>query len=146
MQEWYRDPESARLVRISTLAQSPPPDTIPIMANNTSLQDKFYPIRTSLPSCILLPVTNGNNFEVTNRNNFELKPQFINTLPRFHGLESEDAYFFIREFEEVCVMMRIFQLTEDAVRLRFILFALNYIAKKCFTIFPPVRFLHGMIL
>ena len=99
MQEWYRDPNSAKIVRISTLAQTPPPDTIPIMANNISLQDKFYPIRTSLPSCILLPVTNGNNFE--------LKPQFINTLPRFHGLESEDAYFFIREFEEVCVMMRI---------------------------------------
>ena len=104
MQEWYRDPTSARLVKISTLAQTPPPDTIPIMANNTSLQDKFYPIRTSLPSCIL--------------------------LPRFHGLESEDAYFFIREFEEVCVMMRISQLTEDAVRLRFIPFALKDIAKK----------------
>ena len=122
MQEWYQDPNSARLVRISTLAQTPPPDTIPIMANNTSLQDKFYPIRTSLPSCILLPVTNGNNFE--------LKPQFINTLPRFHGLESEDEYFFIREFGEVCVMMKIFQLTEDAVRLRFIPFALKDIAKK----------------
>ena len=91
MQEWYRDPISARLVRTSTLAQTPLPDTIPIMANNTSLQDKFYPIRTSLPSCILLPEANGNNFE--------LKSQFINTLPRFHGLESEDAYFFIREFE-----------------------------------------------
>jgi len=122
MQEWYRDSNSARLVRISTLAQTPPLDTIPIMINNVSLQDKFYPIRTSLPSCILLPTTNGNNFE--------LKPQFINTLPRFHGLESEDAYFFIREFEEVCLMMRISQLTEDAVRLRFIPFALKDIAKK----------------
>ena len=122
MQEWYRDPISARLVRTSTLAQTPLPDTIPIMANNTSLQDKFYPIRTSLPSCILLPEANGNNFE--------LKPQFINTLPRFHGLESEDAYFFIREFEEVCLMMRIPQLGEDAVRLRFIPFALKDIAKK----------------
>ena len=96
MQEWYRDPDSARLVRISTLAHTPPLD---LMENNVSLQDRFYPIRTSLPSCILLPVTNGNHFE--------LKPQFINTLPRFHGLESEDAYFFIREFEEVCLMMRI---------------------------------------
>ena len=44
--------------------------------------------------------------------------------------ESEDAYFFIREFEEVCLMMRISQLTEDAVRLRFIPFALKDIAKK----------------
>jgi len=23
------------------------------------------------------------------------------TLPKYHGLKSEDAYFFIREFEEV---------------------------------------------
>ena len=92
------------------------------MTNNVSLQDRFYPIRTSLPSCILLPEPNGNHFE--------LKPQFINTLPRFHGLESEDAYIFIREFEEVCQMMRISQLTEDAVRLRFIPFALKDLAKK----------------
>ena len=92
------------------------------MANNISLQDKFYPIRTSHPSCILLHEANGNNFE--------LKSQLINTLPRFHGLESEDAYFFIREFEEVCLMMRIPQLREDAVRLRFIPFALKDIAKK----------------
>ena len=92
------------------------------MANPISLQDKFYPIRTSLPSCILVPEANGNNFE--------LKPQFINTLPRFHGLESEDTYFFIREFEEVCLMMRIPQLGEDAIRLRFILFTLKDIAKK----------------
>ena len=120
MQEWYRDPITSRLVRNTTLA--PPPNTIPIMANPTSLQNKFYPIRTSLPSCILLPEANGNNFE--------LKPQFINTLPRFHGLESKDAYFFIREFEEVCLMMRIPQLGEDAVRLRFIPFALKDIAKK----------------
>ena len=92
------------------------------MANHVSLQDKFYPIRTSLPSCIILPETNGNNFE--------LKPQFINILPRFHSLESEDAYFFIQEFEEVCLMMRILQLREDVVKLRFIPFALKDMAKK----------------
>ena len=68
----------------------------PVMA---SQQDRFYPIRTSLPSFIKLPEANGNNFE--------LKPQFINTLPKFHSLESEDAYFFVREFKEVCLMIRI---------------------------------------
>ena len=45
-------------------------------------------------------------------------------------MESEDAYFFIREFEEVCLMMRIPQLGEDAIRLRFIPFALKDLAKK----------------
>ena len=68
------------------------------MAQPISLQDKFYPVRASLPSCIQHPSIGDNNFE--------LKPQFINTLPKFHGLESEDAYFFIREFEEVCLMKK----------------------------------------
>jgi len=122
MQEWYRDPISSRLVRNTILTHTPLPTTNPSMANHVSIQDKFYQIRTSLASCIILPEANGNNFE--------LKPQFINTLPRYHGLESEDAYFFIREFEEVCLMMRIPQLGKDAVRLRFIPFALKDMAKK----------------
>jgi len=84
------------------------------MANHISLQDKFFPIRKSLPSCIQLPEAKGNNFE--------LKSQFINTLPKFLDMEYEDAYFFIREFEEVCLIMRIPQLGEDTVRLQFILF------------------------
>ena len=57
-------------------------------------------------------------------------PQFINTLPKFHGLGSEDAYFFIREFEEVCLMMKISHLVDDAIRLRFVPFALKDLAKK----------------
>ena len=87
-----------------------------------SLQDRFYPIRTSLPSCIKLSEANGNNFE--------LNPQFINTLPKFHGLESEDAYFFVREFEEVRLMMCIPQLGDNAIRLLFIPFFLKDLAKK----------------
>jgi len=62
------------------------------MAQPTSLQDRFYPIRTSLLSSILLPSIGEHNFE--------LKPQFINTLPKFHGLEYEDAYFFIRDLRK----------------------------------------------
>ena len=95
------------------------------MAQSTSLQDRFYPIRTSLSSCILLPSVGEYNFE--------LKPQFINTPPKFHGLESEDAYFFIREFEEVYLMMKIPHLVEDAIRLRFVPFALKDLTKKCLT-------------
>jgi len=116
------DPIASRLIRNTTLAHTPLLDTNPIMANHVSLQDKFYPIRTSLPSSIILPEANGYNFE--------LKPQFINTLSKFHGLESENAYFFIWEFEEACLMMRIFQLGTDAVRLRFIPFVLKDMAKK----------------
>jgi len=80
-------------------------------------------MKISLPSCIWLPEASGNSFE--------LKPQFINTLLKFHDLESEDAYFFIREFKEVCVMMSINHLGEDVVRLRFVPFALKDLTKKC---------------
>jgi len=109
MQEWSRDPITSGLVRNTPLSHTPPPEIYPIMANHVSLQDKFCSIRTSLPSYIILPEANGNNFE--------LKPQFINTLHGFHGLESENAYFFIRKFEEVWLMMRIPQLGKDVVRL-----------------------------
>jgi len=122
VQEWSTDPSTSRLVRNTPLAPTPPPEFIPFMTNQVSLQDKFYLIRTSLPSCFRSLEANDNNFE--------LKPQFINTLPRFYGLESEDANFFIREFEEVCLMMRFPQTGEDTVRLRFIPFALKDIAKK----------------
>jgi len=65
-----------------------------------------------------------------NGNNFELKPQFMNTLSKFHDLESEDAYFSVRKFEEVCLIMHTPQLGDDVVRLRFIPFSLNDLAKK----------------
>ena len=81
------------------------------MAQPPSLQDRFYPIRTSLASCIQLP-DEGND-------QFELKPQYDNTLLKFHEFESKDAYFFIREFEEVCLVMKIANLGVDTIKLRF---------------------------
>ena len=51
-------------------------------------------------------------------------------LPKFQGKETEDAYIFISEFEEVCAMLKIQQLIEDAVKLSFIPFALKDNAKK----------------
>ena len=62
--------------------------------------------------------------------NYEIKPQYISMLPRFVGKDAEDAYIFIREFEEVCAMMKSEQLSEDATNLRFIPFALKDQAKK----------------
>jgi len=82
----------------------------------------FYPIRTSLLFCIQLPEADGDKFE--------LKPQFIKTLPKYHVLESEEAYFFIKKFEEVCIMLKIPQLGDNVVKLCFVPFALKYLAKK----------------
>ena len=51
-------------------------------------------------------------------------------LPKFLGNETEDAYIFILEFKEVCIMIKMRELTEDAIKLRFIPFALKDKAKK----------------
>ncbi|KAK1265662.1 hypothetical protein QJS04_geneDACA014972 [Acorus gramineus] len=80
----------------------------------------MYPSRTTQPSCIVLPTTNANNFEI--------KPGMINMLPKFDG--SEDPYLFIREFEEVCSTLKLQQLTDDSIRLRLINFSLKDNAKK----------------
>ena len=49
-------------------------------------------------------------------------------LSKFIGIE--DAYIFMRKFEEVCATMRLQQLTEDAVKLRLINFTLKDSVKK----------------
>ena len=97
MQVWSRDPNSSRLTRNTSPPKfEPRPDSV--VALPTSLQDRFYPIRTKFHLA---------SNSIVGEHNFELKSQFINTLPKFHGLESDDAYFFIREFKEVCLMMKI---------------------------------------
>ena len=63
-------------------------------------------------------------------NNYKLKPQYITMLPKFSRVEAEDAYMCINEFEEVCAMMRIRQLSEDGVKLMFNSFSLRDNAKK----------------
>ena len=119
MQVWSRDTNSSRLTRI-TLSPKSEAKPDPVMAQPTSLQDRLYPMRTSLSSCIQLSSIGDNNFE----------PQFMNALPKFYSLESEDVYFFIREIEKVCLMMKIPYLVDDAIRLRFVPFSLKDLAKK----------------
>ena len=105
MQVWSRD----RIISILIRTKSPRQPNLIIM-QPISQKCRLYPIRTSLPSCIQLPETESKSFEI--------KPQFINSLPHYHGLESKDSYFFIREFEE------------DTVRLRFVPLVLKDLAKK----------------
>ena len=91
------------------------------------LRECWNPTRNVQPSCIVLPPTNANHFEI--------KPGVINMLPKFSG--TDDPYLFIREFEELCATLRLQQLSDDSIRLRLITFALRDNAKKWLYGLPP---------
>jgi len=59
---------------------------------------------------------------------FDLRPHCTQMLPKFTSLE--DAYLFLREFEEVCSMMYFPNIYVDVVRIKLIPFGLTYAAKK----------------
>ena len=125
MTSWIRDPESGRL-RKSEFEPDLVPEIEPQldlgeMAQERTLSDIFYPPRTALPSCFVVPNLPPN---VT----FELKPHYTQMLPKFAGLE--DAYLFLREFEEVCSMMQFPNVPIDVVRMKLIPFALRDSAKR----------------
>ncbi|XP_062113674.1 uncharacterized protein LOC133824717 [Humulus lupulus] len=86
-----------------------------------SLNDYLHPTRTPTPSCIIFP---------PNMPNFEFKPGMIQLLPNFHGLENENPYVHIREFEEVVATFYNQANIVDTVRLKFFPFSLKDKAKS----------------
>ncbi|XP_060968333.1 uncharacterized protein LOC115720448 [Cannabis sativa] len=86
-----------------------------------SLNDYLHPTRTPTPSCILFP---------PNMPNFEFKPGMIQLLPNFHGLENENPYVHIREFEDVVATFYNQANIADTVRLKFFPFSLKDKAKS----------------
>ena len=59
----------------------------------------------------------------------ELKTGLINLLPTFHGLESEDAHKFLKDFHLAC-MARNPRVTDDEMKLRAFPFALRDLARE----------------
>ena len=132
---WVRD-HTSRLIRQSDLSspkvvrqlefssptkiESKELEVLPVVMS-VPLKDRCYPARSAQPSCIVLPQVTANNFEIKHHN--------ISMLPRFSGVEGEDPYLFIQEFEEVCALQKLQQLSEDSIRLRLINFALKEEAK-----------------
>ncbi|GKU88873.1 hypothetical protein SLEP1_g3087 [Rubroshorea leprosula] len=74
-----------------------------------TLKDYLHPTRTATPSCIMFP---------PNTPHFEFKPGMIQLLPSFHGLENENPYVHVREFEEVVATFHSRADTIDTVRER----------------------------
>lgn len=86
-------------------------------------KDYFHSLRSSIPSCIKFLATSDN---------YKFKLPFINILHKFSGSESEYTYVFINEFKKICIMIKIQQLSGDAIKVRFIPFTLKDNTKKRF--------------
>ena len=73
-----------------------------------SMRDHIHPPRVSAPSCIVPPIKD-----------MILRPYIVPLLPTFHGMESENPYSHIREFEEVCNTFKEDATNLDLMRLKF---------------------------
>ena len=60
-----------------------------------SMRDHIHPPRVSAPSCIIPPA-----------DDVVVRPYLVPLLPTFHGMENENPYTHIREFEEVCTTFK----------------------------------------
>ena len=60
-----------------------------------SMRDHIHPPRVSEPSCIIPPAED-----------VAVRPYLVPPLPTFHGMENENPYTHIRDFEEVCITFK----------------------------------------
>ncbi|RVW58967.1 hypothetical protein CK203_107360 [Vitis vinifera] len=105
MPYWIRDQEG-RLVRIENpqdtdldicvnIMDPPPEDQNSQQGQGgnpnayLSMRDRMHPPRMSAPSCIIPPLEQ-----------LVIRPHIVPLLPTFHGMESENPYAHIKEFEE----------------------------------------------
>jgi len=77
-------------------------------------------IITSAPSCIVFP---------HDASHFNFKPSIIQLLPSLHGLDLENLYLHLREFEEVCNTYNDLNCSMNTIRLKFFPFSLKDKAK-----------------
>ena len=125
MQQWDRD-TSGRLNRISTQLDpaseaSVPTDTMdPIPDEQQSqpatpmnpnayrtMRDHIHPPRVSAPSCIIPPA-----------DDVAVRPYLVPLLPTYHGMENENPYTHLRDFEEVCTTFKEGMMDMDLLKLK----------------------------
>ena len=73
-----------------------------------SMRDHIHLPRVSSPSCIVPPAKD-----------MIVRPYILPLLPTFHGMESENPYTHIRDFEEVCNTFKEDATNLDLMRLKF---------------------------
>ena len=125
MQQWDRD-TSGRLNRISTQpylasevsAQTDTMDPIPEEQQsqpgtpmnpnaNRTMRDHIHPPRVSAPSCIVPPA-----------DDIAVRPYLVPLLPTYHGMENENPYTHLRDFEEVCTTFKEGMMDMDLLKLK----------------------------
>ena len=72
-----------------------------------SMRDNIHPPRVSAPSCIIPPVED-----------VAVRPYLVPLLPTFHGMENENPYMHIRDFEEVCTTFKEGAFDMDLLKLK----------------------------
>ncbi|RVW23877.1 hypothetical protein CK203_094637 [Vitis vinifera] len=83
-----------------------------------SIRDRMHPPRMSAPSCIVPPLEQ-----------LIIRPHIVPLVPNFHGMESENPYAHIKEFEEVCNTFKEGRASIDLMRLKLFPFTLKDKAK-----------------
>ena len=72
-----------------------------------SMRNHIHPPRVSAPSCIIPP---AEDVAVT--------PYLVPLLPTFHGMENENPYTHVRDFEEVCITFKEGAIDMDLLKLK----------------------------
>jgi len=85
-----------------------------------TLRDHMNPIRTIALSCIVFP---------PDASHFNFKLCIIQLLLSFHGLDLENPYLHLKEFEEVCNTYNDSNCSMNTIRLKLVSFSLKDKAK-----------------
>ena len=136
MQQWDRD-TSGRLNRISTQlnlasevsVQTDTMDPIPEEQQSQpgtpmnpnayrTMRDHIHPPRVSAPSCIIPPA-----------DDVAARPYLVPLLPTYHGMENENPYTHLRDFEEVCTTFKEGMMDMDLLKLKAFPLTLKDMAK-----------------
>ena len=72
-----------------------------------SMRDHIHPPRVSAPSCIIPPAED-----------VAVRPYLVPLLPTYHGMENENPYTHIRDFEEVCTTFKEGMMDMDLLKLK----------------------------
>ena len=72
-----------------------------------SMRDHIHPPRVSAPSCIIPPAED-----------VAVRPYLVPLLHTFHGMEKENPYTHIWDFEEVCITFKEGTIDMDLLKLK----------------------------